>query len=431
MAMRVSSMAQAQNFKHILAAQEQHDSACSAWLQGFRRAASDEFSQLLPPNRRDERYRYVNLRDIFNTQYTSKPKRLSSTQVLNIAQQYQGHVYVFVDGMLATTANPLPAPLQFTSLNKLMTTDTTDPTPLLANTSADYFQQLNAVCFQDGAYIVVPAGVELDTPIYLVYVSNTDEQAVCYRNIIDVRERSKVRIVECYISHGEALSHLTNACTHLYLAPKARCSYVKLQSEGRHANHISRCEITQQQESALEMFALASGSKLTHTSTTITKAGEATECNFRYGYLGADRQVFDCNADVEHQHPKGKTTQLVRGIVKDQARGIFTGKINVLKAAQKTAARQQSKNILIGKECEVYMRPQLQIKADDVECSHGATSARISARDMLYLQSRGIPPATAMRLISDAHLGALLDGFAAKDLVAEHLHQANANFWRD
>lgn len=423
--------AQVQSFKHLIATQQQEDLAKPVWLRAFRSNARAKFTQLSPPNSRDERYRYARLNDLLNAQYRCESSALPMEQVQEIAQRYQGHVYVFVDGILAATANPLPAPSRFTSFNKLMNTDTVDLSQLLADASEDYFQQLNDICFKDGAHLVIPKDTKIEQPIYLVYVSNTAAQFNCYRNLIEVQAHSQVRIVECYIGVGAASEkrpHLTNASTQIYLSPAAHCTYVKLQSE--HAFHISKCDIRQQQGSALQIFALAAGGQYSRMSTSVVKVGADSECDFRYGYLGAGRQTFDCVADVEHRYPRGKTNQLVRGIVKDQARGIFTGKINILQAAQKSIAVQQSKNMLVGKECEVYMRPQLQVKADDVECAHGATSAKISERDLLYLQTRGIATATAMRLISDAHLGVLLNGFGARDLVEEPLRQATANFFR-
>lgn len=429
-------MAQVQTFEK-LAEQAEQDPASAQWVQEFRHTANANFKQLSPPTSRDERYRYLSLRDLFATQYHNQPEHLPSEQAMHIAQQYQGHVYVFSDGMLAATANPLPAPLQFASIKQLMAVDNADNKTLLQfldTASTDYFQQLNSVCFQDGAHIVIPAKTRVDAPIHLVYVSSTNSQAVCYRNIIVAQDNSDVRIVEHYRSANATndadTPHFTNAYTQLYLRPAAQCSYIKLQSDRQSTNHISMCDIHQQQDSKLQMFALAYGGKLTRMSANITKEGEATAYDFRYGYLGSGRQTFDCVADVEHRQPQGKTNQLVRGIVKDQAKGIFTGKINVLKEAQKTSAAQQSKNILIGKKCEVYMRPQLQIKADDVECSHGAASSKFDASSLLYLRSRGIQPAIAMRLISEAHLGALLEGFKEKSLVEGYLRQASAEFWQ-
>lgn len=378
-----------------------------SWLQQSRAAAQQRWQRASPPTLRSEDYRYTNIKPLLSTEFNT-PATTSALKPTDYATLLHPDEYrwVFSDGQfVAAQSDPLPAGVQCLNVRQAIDDGLLTPDTLPAVAHADYLQLLNDVCFYDGLYLQVAAGTRLDRPLHLIFVNDKQaaHTAMFNRNIIDVQDNATLHLIETHLGLT-AESYLAVTHTSLSLGTAAECAYVKLQSEGAQAYHFSTVEYRQQQNSRLSALNISHGGQLARLSSNIEQLGEGASCDFRTVYLGKQQQVLDNYSQVKHLVAAGTTTQRVRGIVSERARGIFTGNIRVPRQAQRTDAAQLTKNLLLGKDCTVYIRPQLQIEADDVKCSHGATSARIAARDLFYLASRGIDATTATRLLCRAHV---------------------------
>ena len=381
-----------------------------AWLQTFRTAARQRWQQMPPPTLRSEAYRYTNLKPLLAEAFSL----VTSTNTIPTAsyaalQHTDEYCYVFVDGKLSRTPDkPLPQGVQCLSLRQAITTGALTAAQLNLTASDDYLQLLNDICFDDGIYVHVAAGVKLDQPLHLIFVASEQAKgkAMFSRNVLMVDEGAKLPLIESHYGLTTA-SYLSSVRTTVEVGTEAECALVKFQHEGTGAYHCSAVTGQQQQNSRLALLDISYGGRLARLDNHLAQLAHGAHCDFRSLYLGKDQQVLDNCSHITHHEVEGTTRQQVRGIVRDQARGIFTGSIIVPRQAQRTDAEQLTKNLLFGKDCAVYIKPQLQIEADDVQCSHGATSSRIAATDLYYLASRGIDRTAAAQLLCRAHVSEL------------------------
>ena len=381
-----------------------------AWLQAFRTDAQQRWQKMSPPTLRSEAYRYTNLKPLlaekFSLVTTTNTVLASNYATLQHKDEY---CYVFVDGKLSHSPYaPLPQGVQCLSLRQAITTGAVTAEQLYLTASNDYLQLLNDICFDDGIYVHVAAGVKLDRPLHLIFVNSERAagKAMFSRNVLVVAEGAKLPLIESHYGLTTA-SYLSIVRTTVEVGTEANCALVKFQHEGKGAYHCSAVAGQQQQNSRLGLLNISYGGRLARLDNRIAQLARGAHCDFRSLYLGKDRQVLDNCSHITHHDVEGTTRQQVRGIVRDQARGIFAGSIIVPRQAQRTDAEQLTKNLLFGKDCAVYIKPQLQIEADDVQCSHGATSSRIAATDLYYLAARGIDRAAAAQLLCRAHVSEL------------------------
>ena len=373
------------------------------WVKDFRQTCWQNWCTLSPPTRKSEAYRYTSLKQLLSVEYDApSPSQRIDSSVYNRYLHPDEHNFVFVDGMLVQRQSvSLDA---VWSIRQALHEDKLRLRELLSPAADDYFKQLNNVCFQDGIFLQVGAQVRLEKPIHLVFITSAKQAAVFYRNVIDIQAGGVAQVIESHIGVGGDGRYLASSHTSIFLGESASCDHLKFQNEDCNAFHLSSSECIQQKNSCLSLLTISYGARIARFESSVRKEGADTSCDFRGLYLGKGEQVLDNHALITHLSPGGKTKQRVRGIVKDKAKGVFTGNIHVQRTAQKTDASQLTKNLLIGKDCAVYTRPQLQIEADDVKCSHGATSATVADTDLLYLGSRGIDKNSAMYLLCRAHV---------------------------
>ena len=375
------------------------------WLKQIRATALKQWQGMSPPTLRSEAYRYTNLKPLL----AEKLGIVTGTGKL-IASDYAALLHpdeyccVFAEGEFVTGA-ALPQGVQCVSLRQAIRSGVVSATALQLQESTDYLHLLNDVCFHDGIYVHVEAGVKLDRPLHIIYVNGARaaHNALFSRNVIIVEDKAAVQIIETHYGTTSA-TYLSQVRTIVDVGADSECALAKFQHEGTGAYHFSSVTAQQQQASRLRLLNISYGSKLARLDSHITQVAAGASCDFRTLYLGKAQQVLDNCSHVEHHDVEGTTRQRVRGIVRDKARGIFAGNISVPRQAQRTDAEQLTKNLLFGKDCAVYIKPQLQIEADDVQCSHGATSSRVAASDLYYLGTRGIDPTTAAQLLCRAHV---------------------------
>jgi len=269
------------------------------------------------------------------------------------------------------------------------------------------FDALNTAAWQSGMLIYLPAGVQVDTPIVLAHWQDQDQQAVHIRHLIIAEEGSQATIIESY--HGEAsVSYLTNVVTEVQLAARATLTHYKIQCESSAAYHIGHLTVSQGEASQFNSHSLSLGGKLVRSDLTFKLQAAHASCLLNGMYMPADQQHIDHHTIVHHLVPDCQSIQDYKGVMIGQSRAVFNGKVAVAKDAQHTRAEQQNKNILLSDKAEIDTKPQLEIFADDVICSHGATVGQLDEDALFYMTARGINRIDATRY--------LIHAFAADNL---------------
>ncbi|RKW13968.1 MAG: Fe-S cluster assembly protein SufD, partial [Capnocytophaga sp.] len=261
----------------------------------------------------------------------------------------------------------------------------------------------------EGVYIEVPKGKVVEKPIQLLYLSDV-AAPTCFqpRNIISVGERAELKVIEMHHNLSQA-QVLTNAVTEVFVAKEAHLDYYKLQNDALQASLIDNTYISQQAQSHASVHTFSFGGTLTRNNLNFYHHGEYLESTLKGLSILEGNQHTDHYTLVNHAEPNCESHQDYKSIVNDQATNVFNGKIMVEQIAQKTNAYQQNDNILLSEKATVYTKPQLEIFADDVKCSHGCTVGSLSPDSLFYLQSRGIGKKEAAALLTYAFANTVLE----------------------
>jgi Fe-S cluster assembly protein SufD len=274
----------------------------------------------------------------------------------------------------------------------------------------NFFAALNTALFQDGAWIFVPRGMIVERPIEIVNFSTQQVEAYLTspRNLIFAGENSQVRIIENYCADKEAL-YFTNSVCEMILSAGAIVEHFRVQNDSRQAFHISSTQVWQQKSSNYISHSYSFGAKLSRHNLNSNLSAEGVECTLNGLYVGEGDQHIDNHTAIDHASPNGQSHELYKGILDDQAHGVFNGKIFVRPVAQKTNALQSNNCILLSDETTIDTKPQLEIFADDVKCTHGATVGQLDDEAYFYMRSRGIDQQKARTLLIYAFASEVID----------------------
>jgi len=412
-----------------------------AWLDSMRTEAAEQFLSNGLPTIRDEDWKYTNVRPI--TKLGFNPFTRQSVQV-DRAQLRRHQIsgletfqMVFVNGFFSADLSELsglPNGVSVQSLSAVLAQDTDRVQPALGSClpeSKHGFSLLNTAYINDGAYIEIPAGCELAKPIELLFVidGNTNEQVAQPRNLIIAGENSRCTLIERFIGLGGRKT-VTNTISEVVARPGAKLDHYKLQQEDDTGFHVSGLYVVQGRDSEVTNHNIALGAALSRNDIRVSLRGPNAHCGMNGLYLGSGKQHIDNHTQVDHLVPHCTSDEFYKGVLTDRARAVFHGRIVVHQGAQKTDAQQQNNNLLLSKDAEVDTKPQLEIYADDVKCSHGATVGQLDNNALFYLLSRGIERnlahslltfAFASDVISRMRLPALRD--ALEGLLPEKLHR--------
>ncbi|TAK98391.1 MAG: Fe-S cluster assembly protein SufD [Verrucomicrobia bacterium] len=390
------------------------------WLLPLRKAGLARFAELGLPTLQHEDWRFTNIAAIARLPFSPvfDPANGVTADALKdfaFAQQ-TGSRLVFVNGHFApklSSVKNLPAGVKAGSLAAALASDAAFLEKHLGKyaASADNgFGALNQAFFLDGGFVHVPAGKIVEEPIQFVYVSTTKHSGATFhpRNLVIAEANSQVTILESYVSLGGS-GYFTNAVTELFAGDNARLEFVKFQDESADAFHMAafHCEFGRASNVNVHSFAL--GAKLSRNNIRAKLAGEGLECILNGLYLTRDEQLADHHMIVEHAQPHCASHEYFNGILDDKSRGVFHGRILVRPIAQKTDAKQTNKNLLLSDDAGADTKPQLEIYADDVKCTHGATIGQLNDESIFYLRSRGISPETARRMLIHAFAGEIIE----------------------
>ncbi len=389
-----------------------------AWLRDLRARGFARFSETGFPTTKDEDWRFTNLNAIAQTPFLLASP--ASTRPIPMAELENYRIpasacrLVFVNGRFAPELSDighLPAGVKAGSLAQVLATD--NPEPHLGrylNIQRDPLCALNTAFIEDGAYVYLPRRTVLDEPISFLFVSFAGDgpQMAHPRNLIVAEAETQAHIVEDYISIGSGM-FFSNAVTELVAAEDAVISHYLLEREDRQGVNVSTLRIQQARSSNVSSHSVLLGGALVRNNVHPVLAGEGGECLINGLFVGAGTQHMDNYMLVEHAQPHCSSRQFYNGILDERAHGVFHGRIIVHKDAQKTDAKQTNRNLLLSDDAQIDTKPQLEIYADDVKCTHGATIGQVEENALFYMRSRGIEESAARRILLLAFANECLD----------------------
>jgi Fe-S cluster assembly protein SufD len=381
-----------------------------AWLKEIREAALTRFVELGFPSMRQEEWRFTSVAPIAETAFALSRRSLGVTarelEPLCGAGPRSARV-VFVDGAFAPELSAvagLPRGVRAGSLAAALETDPELAREHLARYApyqASPFAALNTAFLSDGAFVYVPAGAELAQPIELVFAATAGGGPTVShpRSLVVVDRGARAAVIESYVAVHDGL-YWTNAVTEVAVGDGARLDYYRLQRESPEAYHVATTHAIQGRDSMLRLHPLALGAGLARHDIYIALAGTGADLVLNGFYLLRGRQHADHHTVIDHAQPHCTSHEFFNGILGEQARGVFTGRIIVRPGAQRTDSKQTNNNLLLSAEARADSQPQLEIYADDVKCTHGSTVGPLDETALYYLRSRGLSPETATAMLT-------------------------------
>jgi Fe-S cluster assembly protein SufD len=383
------------------------------WLNDLREAGIASFEKLGFPTTKNEAWKYTSVEPISSQSFFHANGEAGSLDAKEILSRSfidpESWRLIFINGVytpqFSQTQN-LPAGVRVQSLAETLRQNEGFLSTRLGHYTRhghEAFAALNTAFVEDGAVIAVPERCHLTEPIYLVFVSAVGERQVVShpRILILLGAASEAKIVESYIGVGSG-TYFCNAVTELIGGPDSLIEHYRLQQESDTGLHVGALEAELERGCQLTAHAVTLSGALVRNNVRIVLDGEGAACMLNGLYLGDKRQHIDNYTEIEHAKPRASSLELYKGILDGSAHGVFNGKIVVHKDAQKSDARQTNKNLLLSENAAVNTKPQLEIYADDVKCSHGSTIGQLDPDALFYLRSRGLGRDEARSLLSFA-----------------------------
>ena len=392
----------------------------TAWLDIRRNQARSLLEGVGLPTPRQEDWKYTNIRPI--TRSTFDPVSGSSgwnDQDFLESIQLPGlnsYRLVFADGILVrelSSCDGLPAGVTIASVAEILRADSAKLENLLGSalpTSPHGFTAMNSSFIADGAYLDIGPGIVLDKPVELVFICACagEDRLGMPRNLIVGRPGSYASVVERYLSVVEARS-LTNAVSEVILEEDAQLTHQRITDESSRSFHVGGLFARLGGDSRLDACSITLGGSLVRNDVLVNLDASGATVDLAGLYLARGRCHIDNHTHVVHNSPSARSRELYKGILNDRSRAVFHGRITVQAGAQQTDSEQNNQNLLLSREAEVDTKPQLEIYADDVKCSHGATVGQLDEMAVLYLRSRGIGESQARGILTHAFAGEILE----------------------
>jgi Fe-S cluster assembly protein SufD len=393
------------------------------WLLSMQKKAISDFTRMGFPSRRDEDWKYTSMDSFLKHRFLGA--KASAGQAIDKASLplTTGLVVQIINGVavgLEALAASLPDGVVVQSLSEALVQHPEKIKPYLSQIVKQQhgFQALNTAMMNCGLFIFLPKGVALTTPLILSHSQDKAEQAIYSRHLVVAEEGSSATVIEEY--HGElATRYFTNTLTEVCLAAHAVVTHFKIQRESQCAYHIGHLAVRQAAGSRFNSHSFSMGGALVRSDITIALQEPKSTCLMNGIYAPGEGQHIDHHTTVMHEAPDCQSEQDYKGILTGRSRAVFNGQIIVAKDAQHTLAKQQNKNLLLSANSEIDTKPQLNIMADDVVCTHGATVGQLDEDALFYLAARGIDRAQAKRY--------LVQAFATENL--QRLENAELQEW--
>lgn len=384
------------------------------WLRSKRELAMERFATLGIPTVKNEEYKYTNLAALSSME-TAEALPAADLSLASYAG-LTGLTLRFESGRLVATDGQVPQGVTVRSIADVLRDDPDSLEKHLANHASfeDHaLVALSTAYLEDGAVIEVAPNAVVEEPIHLLFAAVTATSNA--RVLIVAGRNSEVRVIESYVGEGR---HWTNAVTEVYAEENAVVKHYRAQLESDEAFHTGYFQAVQERTSNVSTFSLSFGAAVARNDINTLLNGEGCECALDGLYAVKGNQHVDHHTSIDHAMPNCNSHQLYKGVLDDSARGVFNGKIFVRRDAQKTDAIQNNKNLLLSDKAEINTKPQLEIDANDVKCTHGATIGQLDKTAAFYMQSRGIGADRARNLLTYAFAADALERIKIEPLKA-------------
>lgn len=397
----------------------------SDFITTLRKNALSQVKELTFPNRRDEEWQFTDLSALYQHEFQlAEELKVNPVNLPRfIMNEAKNSRIVFVNGIYApelSNISALPDGIFVGNLEQLSNTQKGKLVNYLGQQKGnlEIFVALNTVLLRDVAIIWANADIVIDTPIHLLWltVPSDTPSLIQPRTLIIAENSSSFKILEEYKAVAENCvdipqnkPYFNNSVTEIYLHDNAQLNHTRLQRESADGLHIGKTSVSQGRDSIYTENEISLGSQLHRHTVEIWQAGEQISTHLNGLTAIKDNQIADTHSAVYLTAPHGTVDQLHKYILDDQAQGVFNGKIFVPKAAQLTNASQLNRNLLLSPKARINTKPELQITADNVKCSHGATVSQLEADELFYLQSRGLNETDSRNLLIDAFAAEILN----------------------
>ena len=400
--------------------------AKSTSVHAMRRDAMQRFTELGFPTTRQEEWRFTNIVPITKTQFQPILRYDVNGVTKSDLQPYVlDHALrlVFIDGMFSPELSDIQsqaAGVEAGSLAETLKKDSNTIQPYInamVMGEENAFTTLNTAFLWDGAFISVSRGVVLENPIQLLFVATNREEVYTAqpRNFIIAGIDSQCKIVETYVGLAQN-TYLTNTVTDIMLGDNAVVEHDKFQGEGVNAYHMGTTHVQLNAASRFTSNVISLGGSIVRNNLTARFDAEGAECILNGLSLGRGTQVVDNHTVIDHAKPHCASHELYKSILDGASKGVFNGKVFVRKDAQKTDAKQTNKTLLLSDDATMNTKPQLEIFADDVKCTHGATIGQLDDEQIFYLRSRGIDLDAARDILTSAFAGDVVNRITIEPL---------------
>lgn len=394
------------------------------WLQSLQGRGLAHWQGKALPTRRLEPWKYTSLQALRDDYQLAPLAAVAPASLPDaLAEGFGGPRLVFVDGVFQAGLSEL------TALDGLCVSRFENASDEQARRIAEHldtcfdpdehlFAALNTAMLRDGVFVEIADDAQTDQPLQVLWLVQAPESATAMnqRLLVLAGHNSRASIVEHFADLGGAEASFCSGVTELILAPGADLSYYRLHEEQGDAIHIGGVHARLHRDARLSGFHLALGSVLKRLDLRVEPAGPGAHASLNGVYLPRGEEHIDYHTSIEHTAPDCSSDEVFRGIVADRATAVFNGRIHIHPDAQKTRAQLSNRNLLTSAEAEVNSKPELEIYADDVQCAHGATVARLDELALHYLRTRGVARAEAEVMLSFGFINELIDGIALEPL---------------
>ena len=377
-------------------------------LKALRAQALERVGALTLPTTRDEAWRFTNISALSRQSFhpLRAPTALQPGDIRHLHIKEAATRLVFVDGVHAPQLSSVSAEagLVVGTLASKLATQASSIEQHLGRQAAFHdalFAALNTAFLHDAAVLVVPNDTAIATPVHVLFISTQPDVASHPRILLVAGAGSNVTLIEDYVALHQG-AYFTNAVAEVTLGANAQLEHVRIQRESSQAFHMASCAVSLGAASRYHSASIALGAQISRLELNVLQTAEAAECALDGLALIGGQQLADTHTFIDHAKPHGTSRQLHKCIVGGAAHAVFNGKVMVRPGAQKTDSAQSSRNLLLTGKALVDTQPQLEIFADDVKCTHGATVGQLDSEEVFYLQSRGLPESVARNLLTYA-----------------------------
>ncbi|WP_457674824.1 Fe-S cluster assembly protein SufD [Thiolapillus sp.] len=416
--------------QHVLA--QDSPPPAANWLEALRQQAGEQATALPLPRRKLEAWRYSQVENLLRQQAFNPVVQAPDDNGLETPAALGPHVLVFVDGWFSprlSRVSELPEGIRLGSLRAHLDDDLAKAhLGRLANSGEDLFTALNTALINDGLFLHARAGTVLDTPIEVFHLNSKAGQPLLAqpRNLLLVEDQARLTLVEHFLP-GAGDGYFHNGVTEIHLQAGAQLAHYRIQDEAPNAWHLSRLHLQQAAHSHYHGITLSFGGHWARTEYKTGFGGEQAACDLRGLYLVGDDQLSDFHLDIHHDQPACRSREQFKGLLQGKGRAVFDGRILVERVAQLTDAQLTNDNLMLTRESEVDTKPQLEIYADDVKCSHGTTVGQLDPQQLFYLRTRGIEEQRAVHMLCEGFAGEIIDHLhlpELRDRARQRLSQA-------